>query len=181
MPRDDALSGEFWDDLDALIVDPQMGDLFVQTVAERFLQLQEIEARRLLSAEYRRPREVRRRRSELRGEATHRAFARLCAEAGRERHTPLLQVTAQWSARGQVVRQLEALIATSRGSPTASGPAADPSDDDRSPRRRFWRRRTRRRRPTRTDWADPRSEHRHDRFSFYRVPWGYTLMSNLML
>lgn len=178
MPREDALSGDFQDDLEAVVADPRTADLFADGVADRFLHLQEAEARQLLDAEYARPKEARKRRSEIRGEAIHCAFARLCAEAGRERRTPLLQVAASRGERAQLDRQLDGLVASSHRS-TAS---TDDADSSASTRR--WRRvlpRIRRRNPATWDWAGHRSDSTYDHLRLYHAPSIHILLPNLIL
>ena len=178
MRRDDALTGEFTQDLDAIMAEPQTADLFARGLPERFLHLQEVEAHRLLSAEYRRPVEVRERRSVLRGEAIHRAFARLCAEADRERATPLMQVADSWSRRAQAERQLDALIASAR----RSAPSRDVDRSQRTPLPRFLRLRRRRRAPATWDWsATARPDSTRDRLDPYHLPWAHMLMGSLIL
>ncbi len=178
MRRDDALTGHFAEDLAALRADPHTADLFAPGLSDRFIHLQEVEARRLLSAEYQRPLEVRQRRSALRGEAIHRAFARLCAEADRERATPLMQVAADWSRHAQAERQLAALIASAhRSDPTVEGTEAD-----RAAWPRFLRLRRRRRAPATWDWsATTRPDSTRDRLSAYHMPWAHMLMGSLIL
>lgn len=178
MRRDDALTGDYSPDLAAIMADPHTADLFARSLSERFIHLQEVEARRLLSAEYLLPIEVRQRRSVLRAEAIHRAFARLCAEADRERATPLMQVAEDWSRHAQAERQLDALVAASHRS--------EPSRDDSQPQRtsfpRFLRLRRRRPAPATWDWsATVRPDSARDRLYPYHLPWAHMLMGSLIL
>lgn len=179
MPRDDALTGDFQEDLCAVVADPHTADVFAGGLRDRFRHLQEVEARRLLDAEYRQPAELRRRRAVLRGEAIHRAFARLCAEADRERVTPMIQVAASWGERAQAERQLEALIRASRR-PDAP---ASPKDAEATaePRRRYRPFRSRRRAPATWEWAGARPHSTYDHMRLYHVPSVHMLLSNLIL
>lgn len=178
MRRDDPLTGEFAQDLAALMADPHTADLFARGLSERFIHLQEVEARRLLSAEYQRPIEVRQRRSVLRSEAIHRAFARLCAEADRERGTPLMQVADDWSRHAQAERQLDALIASSH----RSEPPVEGTDPDRGSWPRFLRLRRRRRAPATWDWSSSaQPDSTPDRMHPYHMPWAHMLMGSLIL
>lgn len=178
MQRDDALSGHFQDDLDAIKADQQTADVFAAGLAERFLHLQEIEARELLNAEYRRPVVVRERRSVLRGEAIHRAFARLCAEAGRERRTPLRRVASEWGSRARADRQLDALIAEAAHGPKSSSPTSDSSDASTE---RNLPLRPRRRAPATWDWeAASWPDSTYERMRLYHGPAMPMLMGHLI-
>ncbi len=178
MERDEALSGHFQDDLDAIKADPQTADVFATGLAERFLDLQESEARQLLNGEYRRPVAVRERRSVLRSEAIHRAFARLCAEAGRERRTPLRHVASERGQRARADRQLDALIAEATHGSRSS---ARPSDPPASSTERMLPLRPRRRAPATWDWtAATRSDSTYDRLRLYHGPAMPMLMGHLI-
>lgn len=167
MGPDDALTGDYRDDLAAVVADSHAADVIAEDLRKRFCHLQRIEARRLLNAEYQCPAEVRRDRSVLRGEAIHHAFARLCAEAGRERQTPLVQVAARWGERARAERQLEALIAASPSSPPETG------SEDKKPARR--------RSPAIGEWAGMCPDSTYEHLRLYHVPSIHMLMSNLIL
>ncbi|MFB6286536.1 MAG: hypothetical protein ABEK03_08160 [Candidatus Bipolaricaulia bacterium] len=178
MQRDDALSGHFQADLDAIKADPQTADVFEAGLAERFLELQETEARKLLRSEYRRPVEVRERCSVLRGEAIHHAFARLCAEAGHERRTPLRHVAGEWSTRARANRQLDALIAGAAHGSTSSPQPSNPSESSTD---RILPLRRRRRAPATWDWtAATRPDSTYDRMRLYHSSAMPILMSHMI-
>jgi len=178
MQRDDALSGHFQDDLDAIKADPQTADVFAAGLGERFLELQETEACKLLNSEYRRPVEVRERCSVLRGEAIHRAFARLCAESGHERRVPLRHVADEWGKGARADRQLDALIAGAANGSTLSSQPSNPSESSMD---RILPLRPRRRAPATWDWtAATRPDSTYDRMRLYHSPAMPMLMGHMI-